>query len=182
MKLGGGKKIQSKHARRFLKTLEFLDETIDPNSKILNLGAETPFVSVMKKQGYSVDCTKLETDLDLVYDDVLVDKYDVVTAFELLERLVSPFNILRNIKAPELVAVVPLKLWFKPAYWNNDDPWDCHFHEFEPKQFEMLLSKAGWEIQHGEFWKSTSNKISIKSLLRRFSYRYYIVHCTRKKH
>ncbi|HLF63260.1 MAG TPA: hypothetical protein VI603_05895, partial [Saprospiraceae bacterium] len=56
-----------------------------------------------------------------------------------------------------------------------------HYHEFEPRQFDMLLNKAGWNIVASEKWTSYDNKIGLRPLLRRFTNRYYIVYCTRQE-
>ena len=102
----------------------------------------------------------------------------MVTAFEIFEHMLAPFNILRNIQAKELIASVPLKLWFANAYWNNNDDWDKHYHEFEIKQFNFLLEKTGWRIDAYETWKSYHNfTFGIRPILRMFTDRYYIVYC-----
>ncbi|NQU87722.1 MAG: methyltransferase, partial [Mariniphaga sp.] len=71
---------------------------------------------------------------------------EVVTALEILEHLVSPFSVLRNLPGKKLIATVPLRLWFKSAYKNTNDTWDCHYHEFEDWQFDWLFQKSGWNI------------------------------------
>ena len=114
------------------------------------------------------------------YEVVKTTEYDVLSAFEILEHLVSPFPLLHEAKATKLIASIPLKLWFSDAYWNDDNPYARHYHEFEPKQFDMLLDKAGWEIKQSEKWISPSNKIGIRPFLRKITPRYYIVYCERK--
>ncbi len=166
-------------SRRYFLTLQFLNKHIDSGSKLLDLGIPNNFSKIMKDQGYYVDNTKENQDLDLEYEEVKTSGYDVVTAFEIFEHMVAPFNLLREIKAPKLVASIPLSLWFAKAYWNENDPWDRHYHEFEPKQFDMLLNKAGWKIKDHEFWKSPSKTIGIRPLLRSITNRYYIVYCER---
>ncbi len=147
---------------------------------ILDLGFPNPLSDCMIDIGYKVTNTKPGVDLD--FDNTVVKnlKYDVVTAFEIFEHMVAPFNVLKEIKSDYLVASVPLKLWFSPAYWNNDDPWDRHFHEFEPRQFDMLLEKSGWKIIDHEKWISHANKIGIRPFLRKITPRYYIVYCERQ--
>ena len=94
--------------------------------------------------------------------------------------MLAPFNILKSISSKSLIASVPLKLWFSSAYWNENDDWDKHYHEFEPKQFKFLLEKSGWIIKDFELWTSPDNsKIGIRPLLRNFYKRYYIVYCER---
>ena len=132
--------------KRYKHTLQFLKEVITTNESILDLGVENPFSEIMKKEGYTVTNTKGE-DLDLKTDAVKTTDYDVVTAFEIFEHLVAPFNVLQDIQAKKLVASVPLKLWFASAYKSKTDARDRHFHEFEDWQFDWLLEKAGWTIK-----------------------------------
>ncbi len=167
--------------RRFRKTLRFLKEHISKSERILDLGIVNSLSELMIRDGYQVENTPAQTDLDFNYEIVKED-YDVVTAFEILEHLVSPFPLLHSIKAPRLVASVPLNLWFAKAYWNNNDPFDRHYHEFETRQFHMLLNKAGWNIVKSEKWLIHSfDKIGFRPLLRNITPRYYIVYCERKK-
>ncbi len=167
--------------KRFRKTLAFLENTISRSERILDLGPPNSLSGLMKKEGYRVENTPPETDLDFDYEIVKED-FDVVTAFEILEHMVSPFPLLRSVKAPGLVASVPLKLWFAKAYWNENDPFDRHYHEFETRQFNMLLNKAGWEVLKSEKWIIHElDKFGIRPVLRNFTPRYYIVYCERIK-
>jgi hypothetical protein len=167
--------------KRFRKTLNFLDENISRSERILDLGVTNPLSEMMKQDGYKVENTAPGTDLDLDFEVVRED-FDVVTAFEILEHLVSPFPLLRSVRAPKLVASVPLRLWFARAYWNNKDPFDRHYHEFETRQFHMLLNKAGWEVLKSEKWiVHEMDKFGIRPILRNFTPRYYIVYCERTK-
>ena len=165
--------------KRYNKTLEFLEITVPPPAKVLDLGVENPFAEIMKLHNYSVTNTGGE-DLDLITDAVKSEDYDVVTAFEIFEHLVAPFNILRDIKANKLVATVPLRLWFSPAYQNKSDPRDRHFHEFEDWQFDWLLEKAGWNILKRDKWTNPVNKIGVRPILRKVTPRYYAVYAERK--
>jgi hypothetical protein len=87
---------------------------------------------------------------------------------------------LRAIKADKIIASVPLRLWFAPAYRSKTDPWDRHYHEFETWQFNWLLEKAGWEIKDTFSWTNPVKKLGIRPLLRTFTPRYYIVYAERK--
>lgn len=164
--------------KRFRHTLEFLEKHISKDESILDLGVENPFSKIMVEQGFSVGNTKGE-DLDLDFESVKNSNADVVTAFEIFEHLLAPFNVLRQIKADKLVTSIPLKLWFSPAYRSKTDPWDRHYHEFEEWQFDWLLEKAGWEIRDSNKWTNPVKKIGIRPLLRRFTPRYYIVYAVK---
>ena len=168
------------HLPRFEKTLAFMQDVVSTHDQILDLGPVNPFSRWLGEKGYQIENTPANIDLDLDYQQVITKSYDVITAFEIFEHLVSPFPLLHQVKARKLIASVPLKLWFTNAYWNDKDPFDRHYHEFESRQFDMLLDKAGWQIEKTEKWISKSNKIGIRPLLRYFIPRYYIVYATRK--
>lgn len=166
--------------KRYKKTLGFLKNHISATENILDLGVKNPFTEYMEAAGFSVENTQGE-DLDLDFSAIKKNKAEVVTAFEIFEHLVSPFNVLREINANKLVASIPLKLWFSKAYQSKTDPLDRHYHEFEDWQFDWLLEKAGWEIKARKKWTNPVNKIGIRPMLRRFVPRYYIVYAERKR-
>ncbi len=162
-------------SKRFQHTLSFLQKHISINETILDLGVENPFSEIMAEQGYQVENTKGE-DLDLDFSSVKDSSAKVATAFEIFEHLLAPFNVLQQIKADKLVASIPLKLWFSPAYRSKTDPWDRHYHEFEDWQFDWLLEKSGWIIKDRTKWANPVKKIGLRPLLRSFTPRYYIVY------
>lgn len=164
--------------KRYKHTLRFLKEVAPTTQTILDLGVDNPFSEIMKKNGYDVTNTKGE-DLDLDTSAVQTDAYDIITAFEIFEHLVSPFNVLQDIKAKKLIASVPLKLWFASAYQSKTDKRDRHYHEFEDWQFDWLLEKAGWRIKKRKKITNPVKKIGIRPILRRFTPRYYIVYAER---
>lgn len=165
--------------KRYKHTLSFLDEVISKEEKILDLGVSNPFSKILSKEGYDVTNTKGE-DLDLETNAVKSEAFDVVTAFEIFEHLVSPFTVLKDIKAKKLVASVPMRLWFSSAYKSKTDKWDRHYHEFEDWQFDWLLEKAGWTIVKRKKFTNPVNKIGIRPLLRKITPRYYLVFAERK--
>lgn len=164
--------------KRYQNTLEFLKKHITTEEKILDLGVPNPFSEIMKQEGYLVENTEGE-DLDLELDVIGKTDASVVTAFEILEHLVAPFNVLREIPADKILASIPLRLWFASAYRSKTDPWDRHYHEFEDWQFDWLLKKAGWEIKDRLQWAHPVGKFGVRPLLRRFTPRYYLVYAER---
>ncbi len=166
--------------KRYKITLDFLKENIASNSKILDLGVENPFSEIMIHNGYLVENTQGE-DLDEDFSSVQQSTAEVVTAFEIFEHLIAPYNILKEIKADKLVASVPLKLWFASAYKSKTDARDRHYHEFEDWQFDWLLEKAGWKIKRSMKFTNPVNKIGFRPILRRFTPRYYLVYAERKQ-
>lgn len=164
--------------KRYNITLDFLKEVITKDATILDLGVSNPFSEILRNEGYAVTNTTGE-DLDMKTDVVKNNVYDVVTAFEIFEHLVSPFNILQDIKAKKIIASVPLNLWFAAAYQNKEDARDRHFHEFEDWQFDWLLEKAGWIIKKRVKFTNPVNKIGFRPILRRFTPRYYLIYAER---
>ena len=164
--------------KRFDKTLDFIKEFVSKDEKILDLGITNPFSEILQKEGYSVTNT---TGQDLDTDTLIVktDEFDVVTAFQIFEHMVAPFNVLSDIKATKLVVSIPLKLWFASAYRSKTDKWDRHYHEFEAWQFDWLLEKAGWEIKKSIQFTSPVNKIGVRPILRKFTPRFYLVYAER---
>lgn len=165
--------------KRYRLTLAFLKKYISTEETILDLGVDNPFSGILRNEGYSVNNTKGE-DLDDDFSSVQKTTATVVTAFEIFEHLVAPYNVLKEIKADKLVASIPLRLWFASAYRSKTDPWDRHYHEFEDWQFNWLLEKSGWEIKATKKWSHPVNKIGIRPILRMFTHRYYMVYATRK--
>ena len=164
--------------KRYQYTLDFLKTHVPESTSILDLGVENPFTKIMKDHGFIVENTKGE-DLDLDTSNIEKSEAEVVTAFEIFEHLLSPFTVLKSIKANKLVASIPMRLWFSPAYQSKTDKWDRHYHEFEDWQFDWLLEKTGWTIKARAKWTNPTNKIGIRPILRRFTYRYYIVYAER---
>ena len=87
----------------------------------------------------------------------------------------APFNLL-NEASGKLIASVPLRLWFAPAFWDYNDRLNCHYHEFEIRQFDHLMERTGWKIMDSVTWRSWDNKIGIRPFLRRIYPRYYMVY------
>ena len=164
--------------KRFQHTLSFLQKHISTKESILDLGVTNPFSEIMKEEGYEIENTSGE-DLDIDFNSVQQSNAEVVTAFEIFEHLIAPFNVLREIKANKLVASIPMRLWFSPAYQSKTDPWDRHYHEFEDWQFDWLLEKSGWTIKDSAKWTNPVNKIGVRPLLRKFTPRYYIIYAER---
>lgn len=163
--------------RRYDQTVNLLQEMLPAPARILDIGAENPFSRLLTSLGYEVQNTS--GDLDEI-PALAAAEVDAVTAFEVLEHLVSPLPLLRAMKAPKFIATVPLRLWFAPAYKSSTDLWDRHYHEFEDWQFDWLLEKGGWQISHREKWTSPTGWLGFRPLLRRITPRYYAVCAERR--
>jgi len=161
--------------KRYSHTMDFLQSVLPAPATLLDLGVRNELSEIMESYGYKVINTEgedLDTDLDLVKNA----EVDAVTAFEIFEHLVSPFNVIAAIPCKKLIATVPLNLWFAQAYRSDTDPWDRHYHEFEDWQFDWVLEKAGWEIRKTEKWTSPVPTVGLRPLLRKFTPRYYAVY------
>lgn len=166
--------------KRYKITLDFLKTHINTSDAILDLGVKNPFTDVITSNGYNVSNTS-GIDLDEDTSEIKNSSAEVVTAFEIFEHLLSPYTVLKSIKADKLVASVPLKLWFSSAYKSKTDKWDRHYHEFESWQFDWLLEKTGWKIIDHKQWTNPVKKIGIRPFLRLFTNRYYIIYAERCK-
>jgi len=164
--------------KRYKLTFQFLEKHISKSETILDLGVENPFTKILKANRFSVKNTKGE-DLDLDTSTIENSDATVVTAFEIFEHLLSPFTVLKSIKANKLVISVPLRLWFSSAYRSKTDMWDRHYHEFEDWQLDWLLEKTGWKIIDRKKWTNPTKKLGVRPILRWFTPRYYIVYAER---
>ena len=165
--------------KRYEHTLKFLKKHVDTDSRILDLGVSNPFSEIMSSEGYQVKNTGGE-DLDIDYDLSKYGEFDVLTGFEILEHLLAPLNVLREVKCDRIMLTVPLKYWFAPAYRSKTDKWDRHYHEFEDWQFDWLIEKAGFEIKDRVKWINPGKSLGIRPLLRNFYPRYYGIYAERK--
>ena len=165
--------------KRYQITLDFLKKYVAKNEIILDLGVSNPFSEILINEGFNVNNT-LGQDLDLDTSIVTNNDFDVITAFQIFEHMVAPFNVLTAIKTNKLIASVPLNLWFSNAYRNKNDQWDRHYHEFEDWQFDWLLKKSGWEIKYHIKFTNPVKKIGLRPILRKFTPRFYLVYAERK--
>ncbi|MEI6865176.1 methyltransferase [Flavicella sp.] len=167
------------HNKRYAHTLEFLQEVLPAPAVILDLGVRNPFSEIMEENGYTVYNTNGE-DLDNFPETVNNQKVDAVTAFEIFEHLLAPYNVLKLIEAKKLITTIPLKLWFASAYRSKTDMWDRHYHEFEDWQFDWLIEKSGWDYKKTKKWTSPTKQLGFRPILRKFTPRYYAVYAERK--
>jgi len=165
--------------KRFKITLDFLKKHLADGSQVLDLGVSNPFSKMMAENGYDVSNTAGE-DLDDDLSTVTTFNGDAVTAFEIFEHMVAPYNVLKAIPSQHLFVSVPLKLWFASAYRNKNDIRDQHYHEFESWQLDYVLDKAGWKVVDRVKFTNPAKKIGLRPLLRLFTDRYYLVYCVRK--
>ena len=93
-------RLNKTHERRFSNSLKFLHAASPPPARILDLGTPNELGRRMQLAGYEV--TNTEGDLEQVTTPLGEDA-DLVTAFEILEHLVSPYNVCVQSRPPDLL-------------------------------------------------------------------------------
>jgi hypothetical protein len=149
--------------RRHDTTCQLVKAYINPYARILDLGYSNDLSLKIKNMGF--DVTNTDFDLDLEPEKLQELDYDVVTSFEVFEHLVNPFSVLENIKPDKfIICSVPIRVWFKKPHWIEDSPLRQHYHEFLPREFYKLLTKAGYTIRWAEK-RCIVEKLGIRPLL-----------------
>lgn len=92
--------------KRYKITLAFLQEHLSTQETLLDLGVENPLSEQMRALGYTVKNTAGE-DLDFNQNALIDSDASVVTAFEIFEHLLNPFQILQQIQSKKIVISVP---------------------------------------------------------------------------
>ena len=161
--------------KRYNKTLNFFKRFISKDENILDLGIKNPLSKILIKEGYKISNTTGE-DLDFNRSCIHSSDHSVISAFQIFEHMLNPFQLLNEIKSKKLICSVPLKLWFANAYRNPKDIRDNHYHEFETWQFKMLLKKTGWNIIAEEKFTNPVSKIGFRPILRLFTPRYLLIY------
>ena len=164
--------------RRYDLTLAFIRKHLPLGSVIFDLGTVNGLGIFLSNHGYRIFNTHGE-DFDLEPPYQFIDA-DVTTAFEILEHLMDPFNLLRRINTKKLFISVPLRIWFAGASRSNDNPAGWHFHEFEQWQLDWMLDKTGWKIIDREIHTNPTYGLGIRSLLRFITPRMYLIYAERK--
>ena len=125
---------------RYKKTLTMLKEILPDGGIIYDLGVRNPFSEIMEKEGYKVINSEGQ-DFDFEYEIEIPKEVDLVTGFEILEHLVSPFPLLKNLNCKRLFVTVPLSLWFSKAYKNKNDK-NIHRSLLSKPKSELKTKKA----------------------------------------
>lgn len=165
--------------KRYQHTLDLVDKFFSKEEKVLDLGVENPLSNLIREKGFQVKNTGGE-DLDDEFEQLNNIDADVVTAFEILEHLLNPYSVLKNLPGRKLLVTVPLSLWFSKPFNDSYEKRDWHYHEFTDWQFDRLLEKTGWEIKFRKKWTNPSQKIGLRTILRYYTPRYYAVYAEKK--
>ena len=166
--------------QRYRKTIKLVRRFIPKGSAIYDMGHWSELGLKICGQGYDVTTNDLTKDLDTDQLDVMIKSsyVDVTTSFEVLEHLVNPYGVLKSVMTKNILITVPLKVWFSNAYWGKHEN-DRHYHEFEERQFFMLLKKSGWEVVESGKWY-VQRGIGIRPFLRLFFPSYLWVYCEKR--
>ena len=161
--------------KRYRKTINFFKRFVSKDENILDLGVKNPLSKILINEGYKITNTNGE-DLDLNRSCIHSKEFSTVSAFQIFEHMLNPFQLLNEIESKKLICSIPLKLWFASAYKNSKDIRDNHYHEFEKWQFEMLLNKTGWHVVAREKFTNPVAKIGFRPILRLFTPRYLLIY------
>ncbi len=158
-------KILYGYHKKFLKTYEKFSVC----GKVLDLGCGTgDLIAILKQKGckvWGVDLDKnainfakkyfkLENVYPISCEEFFtlenIPRFDLITAFELLEHLDNPLNFLQNIKnllKKEGIAVIstPSRERILPNLWPADFP-PHHLTRWNEKAIFNLFEKVGFEI------------------------------------
>jgi len=127
-----------------------MNETFSNNVTILDIGYKHGFSDLMSDW----DVVNTDYDLDMLNNTRIrqLNSYKQIIAFEVLEHLLNPYSLLQSLSGKMLITV-PLNLWWRQSYWEVNNTHKQHYHEFEVRQFNKLLTKTGWKILYSEQWK-----------------------------
>ena len=105
---------------RYNKTLKMLNKVCPSPSVIFDLGVRNPFSDIMEKNHYKVYNTSGQ-DFDTNPKVDIPGDVDLVTGFEIIEHLVSPYTLLKNINAriPIKVHSIPLAFLVQGCKWKS---------------------------------------------------------------
>lgn len=125
--------------RRWKKTLNFL-ESASPAKSGLEIGERTPLTAKMEDLfGCSFENTNIDLDIGSIEN-----RYDVVTAFEVIEHLFNPLHCMLEIRKAlnpngRLYLSTPMS---KPNFlWSPE-----HFHEMSEKSLIELFKRAEFKV------------------------------------
>lgn len=111
------------------------------------------------------------------------ERYDVVTAFDVLEHLEHPADILRWIPGDRLIVILPNAMsWI--ARRMEEQNKSKHLYSFTPYTASILLGEAGWGVSKIEYqfgkWSWPARIINaIGSLAPAYVATGLVLHCDR---
>ena len=122
-------------------------------------GEENPYESELRtawrvcKQRITVDCSTsadINMDLNALPLPILNDTYDAATAFDVLEHLDHPVDVLKWIPSFRLIVTLPNALsWIARRMEIRNK--SKHLYSFTPYTASILLRAGGWRIAGVEY-------------------------------
>jgi len=92
----------------------------------------------------------ISVDLNAIPLPKIDDRYDIATAFDVLEHLEHPVDVLRWIPSDQLIVTLPNALsWIARRMEENNK--SKHLFSFTPYTASILLGEGGWGITKIEF-------------------------------
>ncbi len=138
------------------------------------------------KQRVSVDYSTnadISIDLNKLPLPPATDTYDIATAFDVLEHLEHPVEVLRWIPSDRLLVTLPNALsWI--ARRMEEKNGSKHLYSFTPYTASILLGEGGWGVTRIEFqfgkWSALAKTINaIGSLMPSYVGTGIVLHCDR---
>jgi len=131
----------SYHSGRTRQTIDFCD--IPRGTTVLDIAAKNDLSQQLAIEK-SVKIVNTTSDLDYDIIPEVLEIFNYVTCFEVIEHLLNPrlfFDNLHEITPKEVV--IYLSYPSRPKFlWNDEE----HFHEYDRLRFEYLLNKTGFKI------------------------------------
>lgn len=153
--------IREDHVNRYLFAAEYLQKEIPTGSRVLDIACGCGYGSwLLHGAGFVVTSVDISDEAIsyaqkhyqgptyLQKDCYEVEgNWDAVVSFETLEHLARPEVVLRNAKAPLLIASVPNENQypFSPEAFKDDAY--PHLRHYTPEQFREFLLDAGWSVK-----------------------------------
>lgn len=168
-----------KHRKRIKETADYVYSQIDTSVPIIDLGTYNSISHTLHHCGYTVTNTHSE-DLDIHYQEVHNSTADVMTAFEVLEHMVNPMQVLKSFNGKMIIGSVPIRGWGQYRGNTEQDPHDEHYHEFREWELRKLLNKSGYKIVDIQRKHWPTSGISIRKILKRIIPSHYLFTAIKK--
>jgi len=147
--------IRADHVARY----EWADGLLDRGASVLDIGCGIGYGADLLARGRKVTALEIDAealeyarkhyrrpkykaaDLSKPYAFDRLERFDAATAFEIIEHLQAPLEMLTNIPAETLLASVP-----NETYFPHGGNIKFHFRHYTEGEFRALLEAAGWRI------------------------------------
>ena len=108
------------------------------------------------------DKADFNVDLNAIPLPELKGEWDIVTAFDVLEHLEHPVDVLRWLPGKRLIVSLPNAL--SPLCRSMEEKGFEHLFSFTPYTASVMLKRAGWQVEQSYFtfgkWSAVSRIIN----------------------